>query len=314
MRLFAVLPVLIFLGACQMNSATPAGYAPADEQADPTTSLAQDFEVAARTSDAQGEKKGLFAFLKPTPPPSALAGSDIEVVESTGTDQTATTGQTPGLFAFLTGPKTVTPASPESGVVEAAMPTDTPQTNSAPQTPRQPRRGLFGLGGGGAASTATVQPGEVLPFGEVGLACGFKTSDLGKQVDSFPHDGRAVWKLYDTNPLATGPRTQFITGFSDGCPRQVTAALVVFGSAAVHQVHRYGKPMASTRWSAADNAYEEIKSSVCGVARKQPCGDAKLAALDKRLAFLSIYPRFGGNEGWLELLLDQGRLVSKQIR
>ena len=80
---------------------------------------------------------------------------------------------------------------------------------------------------------------EALPFGVVEVACRISRKELGKEINSFPKTGRAVWRLYDKNPASTGLRTQFITGFSDDCARQFTAAIALFGSSSLHERYRY---------------------------------------------------------------------------
>lgn len=158
-----------------------------------------------------------------------------------------------------------------------------------------------------------VAPGEVLPFGKTARACGLPKRDLGTMVDKFPREGRPQWQLFDTDPTSTSPRTQFITGFSDGCPRQLTAALVVFGSAGVHEALFLsgGKNHSET---AADAAYAQIKTRTCGVAAKVPCPANRLAKLEKELTFATAYSRFGGVGPQLELLLRSGDLVAEGRR
>lgn len=188
----------------------------------------------------------------------------------------------------------------------------------------QPRRaGLFGLFGGGradnaappapsgAANAAAAPPdvarGTVLPFGEVATVCGLSARDLGKQVDRAPRDGRARWQLHDPDPSATTARTHFITGFRDRCARQFTGALVLFGRSDVHETTRYAQT--NTRpYNQTDDAYEQVKSRICGVRPRVPCPADRLARLDRAVSFVTIYSRFGTTDEWYELLLVDGQL------
>lgn len=166
---------------------------------------------------------------------------------------------------------------------------------------------------GASGSASTVARGVTLPFGTLGVTCETPKKDMGKRVDQFPREGRAVWQLYDTNPTSTTPRTQYITGFKDGCARQVTASLVVFGAPSLHEVHRYSKARAKATWSKADTKYEALKSKLCGVGRKSPCPSNKLGALEKDMAFVSVYKRFGDTDDWMELLLHKGKVVTEEL-
>ncbi|MBU0644347.1 MAG: hypothetical protein KJ731_19070 [Alphaproteobacteria bacterium] len=244
---------------------------------------------------------GLFAFLKPKHPaaPSALAE----------TEPFAARPETHGVPAVL-------PAPDETSDVAVAP--ETPETPEipAPTTSAVPKKPLFGFltpKTTHAAPKSTVQPGEILPFGEVGIACEVNKRSMGHEVDQFPREGTTVWRLFDTDPANTGPRTQFITGFADGCPRQVTAALVMFGAADLHEVLRYSEGD-DREWTKADKSYEAIKSATCGVKRKQRCPADKVGLLEKQLAFVSVYPTFGAPKGWLELLLHNGDVMSEEIR
>ncbi|PTQ70794.1 hypothetical protein [Celeribacter persicus] len=350
----ALLCSVALLSACQMTvpgvvsdppvsqDDVPASEVPADQ-------LAQAFAEAAVLAKAgkNVEDKGLFAFLIPAskPEPSPLAGSDIEVVETSEAESgvallvsknapaaaNGITAQTTkvktaglgGVFGFLK------PKDREAQEVElAAVPlegegfTARPETHGVEsevspeveaETPVAPHKPLFGFLKPQAAEgpVPTVKPGEVLPFGEVGVACEVKS--MGRKVDQFPREGRPIWQLYDSDPESTAPRSQFITGFSDGCVRQVTAALVMFGEAALHEVLRYSGDT-DRDWTKADKTYETIKRQTCGVGRGERCPEGKIGALERQVAFVSVYPEYGAEEDWLELLLHDGTLVSEEMR
>ena len=154
--------------------------------------------------------------------------------------------------------------------------------------------------------------GADLPFGEVASACGIMAASSAAEVDHFPKSGRPLWRLYDTDPGSTGPRTQYITGFRDGCARQITGALVLFGTPAVHEVTRYD-PTNKAPYSATDLAYEPVKARICGVPRRVPCPSDRLDRLERRLTFVTIYPEFGSTGMRYELLLDQGALMAGAV-
>lgn len=208
------------------------------------------------------------------------------------------------------------PALTDLEIEEPSALPSTPEPNEAEA--KKPRFGLFKPRSGAPKSRktplSTVALGEVLPFGVVGISCEARKGDMGKRVDQFPGSGPATWQIYDTDPSSIAPRTQFITGFKDGCARQVTAALILFGSPSLHEVHRYSKSRSKVSWSKADNSYESVKSKVCGVGRKTPCPSGKVGQLEKHMAFVSVYKQFGDAKGWLELLLHDGKMETQELR
>jgi hypothetical protein len=97
--------------------------------------------------------------------------------------------------------------------------------------------------------------GQLCPMGEVASVCDAKgQEDLGRRLGKAPASGRG-YKLYISSPDTTGPRTFYITGFKDRCPRQFTAALALFGSPEVHEQLRYGRASKLYPYSTADKAY-----------------------------------------------------------
>ncbi|MBP1805754.1 hypothetical protein [Rubellimicrobium aerolatum] len=131
--------------------------------------------------------------------------------------------------------------------------------------------------------------------------CGLADSQLGPLVET-----RAGYAVHDTAPGSTEARPHHITGFADGCARSVTAALVMFGDLATHEVTRYEAPEGA--YSPVDAAYERIKAQACGAAPGQPCG-ADLDQLARDTVFVSAYPVFG-EEAHRDLLLHQGEVVA----
>jgi len=158
-----------------------------------------------------------------------------------------------------------------------------------------------------------VSFGTTLPYGEVARVCDAKgQEDLGRRLGKAPASGRG-YALYDSAPDTTGPRTFYITGFKDRCPRQFTAALALFGSPEVHEQLRYGRPSKLYPYSTTDKAYEKVKSSVCKVGKNKPCG-AKLKTLERNTVFISTYEKFSDNARWADILLHDGIVAAAAIK
>lgn len=174
-----------------------------------------------------------------------------------------------------------------------------PEAGNAPETGR----------GGGALLALQAAPERVrdTPFGTVVKACGVSGPALGRLVARSP--GPGTFALYDTAPGRAGPRTQFVTGFRDGCPRQITASLALFGTATAHEATRYN-PLNVAPYSATDDAYEEVKAKVCGIDPGAFCKGAKARRLARDAAFLSVFLDAGGAGRWMQMFLYKGRLVS----
>jgi hypothetical protein len=150
-------------------------------------------------------------------------------------------------------------------------------------------------GSGGAVAASAASGSAVTP------ACGVSDTALGSAIGS-----ASGYTVHDTAPGSTEPRTHHVTGFSDGCPRAVTAALVLFGDVATYETVHYAAH-AEDR-AATDLAYEDIKARVCGTPRGQPCGD-RLPRLAQDTVFLSLYPVFGAEEH-RDLLLHAGEVAA----
>ncbi len=173
------------------------------------------------------------------------------------------------------------------------------------------RQGLLGSVGTRPV-TSEIAPGTVLPYGRVARICDLPKRAMGKRIAQFP-ERRPHHKLYDSVPGSTSPHTFFLTGFEDGCARQFTASLAVFGTIEMHEQLRYGLPAEVMPYSKTDKSYEKLKSKVCRVPRKKPCG-AKRGKLENDTVFLSIYERFGSNARWSNLLLHEGRILAQDIK
>ncbi len=280
---------------------------------------------------------GLFARNKPdaasgdTTVATQKADAGAEVTETPAKPDATltedTVAQTPnpkasdpprrGLFGLFGGKRnSATPETPDGAVVSDAKPAvdqdEDVIASLAPEEPRQPRRGLFGPRRN-RGSEPIVAPGTVLPFGEIGVACGVRGRALGKEVDRFPAKGRG-YRLYDSNPSSTTPRTHYLTGFKDGCPRQFTAALAMIGSPVLHEQMRYDQYNKDLPFTDADKAYERIKRRICKVAKGQLCPEERVRALEKGMAFVTLYERFGGNASWEEVLLHEGKIAGSSLR
>ena len=140
-------------------------------------------------------------------------------------------------------------------------------------------------------------------FGEARPACGLDAAQLGTAVAQ-----QSGYVLHDPTPGETGLHRQYVTGFADGCPREVMAALGVFGDVGTHEVIRYGDG-ATDGWSPADTAYEELKARVCRVNSGQPCG-GRIDRLARETAFLTLYAAFGDTGQHAELLLHDGTVLA----
>ena len=203
-------------------------------------------------------------------------------------------------------------SAPDSAQEDAQAPAPTP--NMAPAKRQGLLASLLGGGRGERGSNATeavseVSYGTVLPYGEVKRVCGLRDGQMGKVVAKYP-ERRPVHKVYDSDPGNTGLHTFYVTGFDDGCARQFTASLAMFGSVEMHESLRYGLPAKVQPYSATDKAYETVKARVCQVPRKTPCGN-RVGRLADDTVFLSIYERFGGNAQWKNLLLHAGEVVAQ---
>ncbi|MCI5112244.1 MAG: hypothetical protein MRY75_16990 [Marivita sp.] len=157
-----------------------------------------------------------------------------------------------------------------------------------------------------------VAKGTQLPYGVLARVCDLSTRELGTRVERYP-DGRSTYELYDSQPGNVAPHTFYLTGFDDGCVRQFTAALAMFGSPETHEQLRYGLPSKVQPYSATDAAYETLKSRICRVGTGKPCGSS-MSRLARDTAFVSVYETFGSNPEWKTILLHDGEVIETDIR
>ncbi len=275
------------------DSGTPADPAPASqdvkEASESDVSPTETVEQAGPQKPRRG-LLGLFARNKPDGTKESVP--EVEQEEATGAEPEE-----------VSVPKDVS----SSGDAVVADP-----DIEASDTPRKPRRGLFGPRRSDRPDSA-IAPGTVLPFGEIGVVCGLRGQALGKEVDRFPAKGKG-YRLYDSNPSSTLPRTHYLTGFKDGCARQFTASLVLIGSPVLHEQMRYDPSNKDIAVTEADKAYERIKRRICKVSKGEPCPEKHVAALEKGMAFVTLYERFGSNASWEEVLLHNGQIAGTSLR
>ncbi|MDU8928501.1 hypothetical protein RXV86_14010 [Alisedimentitalea sp. MJ-SS2] len=239
-----------------------------------------------------------------------VATAETEAPADAAPDVAEVSTRKRGLFGWG-GKKEAKPETLQRASLTPDTATDDAVEDAA-KTEKAARTGLFSkkkaarLTGPDAREVAA---GEVLPFGAVARACHVKRGQLGREVAKYPERG-AKYRVYDSAPGNLGLHTFYVTGFKDGCPRQFTAALAVFGSAGMYEALRYGLPVKARSKKPTDLAYEKLKSRTCGVSRTKPCG-AKIGRMEKNTVFLSLYNRFGGASGWTNLLLSDGKVLAK---
>ncbi|MEL6573270.1 MAG: hypothetical protein AAFQ64_16525 [Pseudomonadota bacterium] len=143
--------------------------------------------------------------------------------------------------------------------------------------------------------------GDPVPYGAIETVCGARRGQLGQKVVE-----AGGFTIYDSAPGSTALRAHYVTGFDDRCPRQFSAALVLTGSAEMHESVRYlsGNRLA---YNGTDSAYEAIKASYCRVRHGKPCG-SRMGALSRTTTFVTAYESFGSRPRWVEILLHDGEM------
>jgi hypothetical protein len=234
-------------------------------------------------------------------------------IEELGETPIETAAPAPGFFGRLFGSPSASNALPDQDPV--LEPDDGATALSLPIVPEMPEDQSGGFwswfGGAGVVqptSVAAVPAGTLVPYGELIPACGLSTRNRGREVEA-----ASGYRVYDTDPTSIAPRTHYVTGFSDGCARQFTAALALFGDIGTHEIVRYGTADGGLEYTQTDNAYEEIKASFCGARAGQPCG-TRIDRLARRTTFLTIYERFGTNPVWADVLLHDGEVVAVDFK
>ncbi len=210
----------------------------------------------------------------------------------------------------MDGFETPAEAKVELAALEVEPPTQ-PQGLVEPEKRRRLFGGLVRQPRRVEQDAADVPFGTVLPFNTVGRVCEAKIRDLGQKVESAGR-GRG-YALFDSVPGSTTPRTFYLTGFADGCPRQFTAALAILGAPSMHEKLRYGRPSDAYPYSDTDKAYEKVKFAVCGVHKRKPCG-RKIDILERDTVFVSTYERFTDNGRWADILVHDGRVMATALK
>jgi hypothetical protein len=152
--------------------------------------------------------------------------------------------------------------------------------------------------------------GDLMPFGVVGRVCDARNKPLGRRIEK---SGPGGYALFDSDPGSTVPHTFYLTGFSDGCPRQFTAAVALLGAPSMHEQLRYGLPGEIHPYSSTDKAYETVKARVCGARRGKPCG-AAIKRLERSTVFVSAYERYGAAPRWTDMLVHDGAVLAKAVK
>ncbi|WP_425101505.1 hypothetical protein [Tropicibacter sp. S64] len=240
-------------------------------------------------------ERGLLGFLK----------RRADAVREAGTAESDLPQEAPG------------DSSPDTVVQAAVSSQDDAQLAALSAEPKpEPRKGgLFGWLSRADApeveeGTPVAEPqdaGAILPHGAVARVCEIPARSLGIKAESFP--GRGGYTLYDSAPGSTDARNFYLDGFDDGCLRQFTAALVLFGSVESYEQIHYGAPGVTLPRAETDIAYEQLKAKVCGVAADRPCG-SRLSRLSRNTAFVSIYERFEDNARWSTMLVHDGAVLA----
>jgi hypothetical protein len=233
-----------------------------------------------------------------------------------------------GLLGLLSGRAAAAKAQPpaRAPAAPATMEPDGAVLDVAAAPPdvkpavKKPKNG--GLFGGPAPKSRAPRPGapdarEIpfgvnLPYGEIARVCGVAKRKLGKKMEGYPKRA-SKYLVYDSAPATTRPRSFYLTGFDDGCARQFTAALVIFGSPESYEQIHYGPSGKTQPVSETDRAYEKVKSRVCKVRKGKPCG-SRMKQLSRTTVFVSVYERFGSNPRWKNILLHDGEVVAMDIK
>ncbi|WP_147125870.1 hypothetical protein [Shimia ponticola] len=159
----------------------------------------------------------------------------------------------------------------------------------------------------------TVAFGTKLPYGALATICGVKPALMGEQVASYP-ERSPRYRIYDSAPGTLSLRTHYITGFKDGCARQFTAALALFGAPGGHEATRYQRSHKHIEMTRTDREYEALRARLCQAPVGSTCAERRFNRFEKSTVFVSVYERFGTNPRWADLLIHDGRVVAKDLK
>ncbi|UWR14575.1 hypothetical protein [Sulfitobacter sp. M368] len=273
--------------------------------ADPATNTAAQLQPAEPAPEKTG---GFLGLLRRVVPNTEAAPKDAAATAPT----------------VLNAEAAPQPSDTETAVVLDTTADDQPaddpvllaSLSPAEETPRK-RRGLFARVAAPQKDKPRTGPdatdvpyGTVLPYGVIARVCEARRKPLGRKVEKANARGFA---LFDSNPDSAAPRTFYLTGFPDGCPRQLTAASVLLGAPSLYEQLHYGPAGKHLAYGATDKAYEKVKSRVCGARKGKPCG-SKISQLEKTTFFVNTYERFGGNARWSELLIHDGEVLAASLK
>ena len=244
-------------------------------EASPETLPAETAVLAEATPPRRGGLIGLLRRAIPAP------GGNSD--PASGTEEPAT----PVVLAALDGSAAETPAAASGFSLFSRA--------SAPRTGPDAR---------------DVPYGTVLPFGEVARVCEARRKPIGRKIESATV---RRYKLYDSDPGSLAPRTFYITGFKDDCPRQLTAINVLFGAASFYELLHYGPGGGHMAYGETDRAYEKVKGRVCGVRKGRPCG-SKIGQLEKSTFFVNSYLHHAGTGQWAEMLIHDGAILAAALK
>lgn len=299
----------------------------------------------ATEPEARAHMGGLMSrLLRPDSAAPEAAATETTSTENTTTENTAAPApeaapepreadpaeaEAPRPLSGLFARRKAEPAPPDETAIEVAAPagaktvtSDAPTQAVAGLVAPEKRRRLFGPAqAADAPPKAAIDPnapdarivpaGTALPYGTVARVCDLPRNAMGPEVARHP-DRAPLYRLHDSAPGSTAARAFYVTGFPDGCARQFTGALAMFGAARMHEQLRYGAPARSIPYTATDIAYEQIKAAICGVGRNTPCGP-RVGALEKDTVFVTVYESFGGSARWQNLLLHDRKLVASDM-
>ena len=281
-------------------------------------------EVVAETGEALPEEGVEVAALSPEP---ALTPEPVEAAAEPAQKKTlfgAIFGGSSNAASVQSGSADAAPVPDAVAKVEpVAEPVAEEVETAALETPAPRRAGLFGgfLGGGATATedkpkappaVSEVTRDQTVPMGKMARLCGAPINKFAKKVAQHPEKGRAKYTLYDSKPDSQSPRNWYVTGFDDGCARQFTASLAIFGTVQMHEQLRYGLPSKIQPYTDADAEYEKVKRKVCGVGKGKPCGSS-LSRLDRMTVFLTIYPQYTGSSSWTNALIYDGDVAAIDV-
>ncbi|MBM2293976.1 hypothetical protein JQX22_18750 [Sulfitobacter pseudonitzschiae] len=245
-------------------------------------------------------------------PPIAETEAQAAEAETTQAASAVEPEKRRGVFGLFRAGSATQDNADQAQVQTASLSSEVPEAAPQARVSPEKRHGLFGGGRASGPDQMDVPLGAVLPYGTIARVCDANPKQLGTRIDKAPVRGNG-FTLYDSDPQSTSARTFYVTGFSDGCPRQFTAALAMFGAPSMHEQLRYGQPSDEYPYSDTDKAYEKVKSQVCRVGKRKPCGSA-ISRLEQDTVFISTYEHFGNNARWSDILLHDGQVMAAAIK